>query len=258
MTHRVDMCPCMSLVVGMPLKTFEVPKYAQIVEAIQARIGDGTYQRGAMIPSEAQLGAEFGVSRTVVVRALGILEQDGWVEAEQGRGRFVRRTESRQASMAGVGGGVLEREKTAGVELLFVGLAEAPARAAYALGIAEGAPVAARRHRLTSEIGPVELGTLYVPVDLAAGTDLLESRPLPEGVVAHLAARKGVLCQEAADRIGARMPTTAEARTLEITRREPVLTVLVTGFDAAGKARFAVDAVIPASRRELEDRFPLS
>jgi GntR family transcriptional regulator len=244
--------------IAMPLKAFEVPKYAQIVETLQARIGDGTYARGALIPSEAQLGGEFGVSRTVVVRALAILEQDGWIAAEQGRGRFVRRTQSREAGMTGVGQGVLRPEGGVGVELLFVGLVEAPSRAAFALGVEPGSPVAARKHVLTSEIGPVELATLYVPADLAAGTDLLEAVPLPVGVVAHLAARKGVHCEEAADRIGARMPTAAEARTLAITRREPVLTVLVTGFDTDGVARFVVDALIPPTRRELEDRFPLS
>lgn len=240
------------------MKTFEVPKYARIVEALQARIGDGTYARGAVIPSEAQLGAEFGASRTVVVRALAILEQDGWIAAEQGRGRFVRRTQPREASMAGVGEGVLRPDGGVDSELLFVGVVEAPNRAASALGLAPGAAVAARKHVLTSEIGPVELATLYVPAELAAGTGLLDPAPLTDGVVAHLAARKGVRCEQATDRIGARMPTAAEARMLAMTRREPVLTVLLTGFDSEGVARFAVDALIPPSRRELEDRFPLS
>jgi GntR family transcriptional regulator len=63
------------------------PKYAAVVNAVQQRIEDGTYLPGATIPSETQLMDEFKTSRPTVVRALGILQQDGWIESEQGRVR---------------------------------------------------------------------------------------------------------------------------------------------------------------------------
>jgi GntR family transcriptional regulator len=73
--------------------SFEIgaPKYAQIVKALQERIETGFYPFGAMLPSEYQLVEEFGVSRSTIARALEILRYQGWVDAEQGRGRFVRR-----------------------------------------------------------------------------------------------------------------------------------------------------------------------
>lgn len=51
--------------------------------------------------------------------------------------------------------------------------------------------------------------------------------------------------------------TTEEARLLEIARRECVLTVWVVGYDVDGLARFVTDAVLPATRRDLEDDFPI-
>src|SRR6266581_2858134 len=69
---------------------FAPPKYAQIVNAIQRRIGDGTYPPGALLPSETQLVREFGVSRPTVVRALEVLRSQGWIDREHGRGSFVR------------------------------------------------------------------------------------------------------------------------------------------------------------------------
>ena len=45
---------------------------------------------GAALPSESQLCAEFKVSRPTVLKALGILKQDGWIESQQGKGSFVR------------------------------------------------------------------------------------------------------------------------------------------------------------------------
>lgn len=66
------------------------PKYAVVANTIEKRITRGTYRAGMRIPSEQQLMAEFEVSRPTVVRALEILARDGLINAQQGRGRFVR------------------------------------------------------------------------------------------------------------------------------------------------------------------------
>src|SRR4051794_382576 len=73
----------------MPIE-YSPPKYVTIVNALQARIEDGTYASGVMLPSETVLMGEFNASRPTVVRALEILRQDGWIETQQGKGRFAR------------------------------------------------------------------------------------------------------------------------------------------------------------------------
>jgi GntR family transcriptional regulator len=123
----------------MGSQSFELPKYAQMVNAIQQRITDGTYAPGAAIPTEPQLGAEFGVSRTVVVRALGILQQDGWLDAEQGRGRFVRPQRARATNLGGPGREILTETVETEVTVLDVGIIDAPPGVSAALGLAKAA-----------------------------------------------------------------------------------------------------------------------
>src|SRR6266436_4575022 len=66
------------------------PKYAQVVAEIKRRIERGHYSPGSLLPSEHQLGDEFGVSRPTVVKALAVLRQEGWIGTQQGKGSFVR------------------------------------------------------------------------------------------------------------------------------------------------------------------------
>ncbi|MFE9630565.1 GntR family transcriptional regulator [Streptomyces sp. NPDC006463] len=61
--------------------------YLTISEALQARIAQGAYPDG--LPSEAEIGREFGVARTTVRRALHALEQAGDVTTIAGVGRQV-------------------------------------------------------------------------------------------------------------------------------------------------------------------------
>ncbi|MFD6872937.1 MULTISPECIES: GntR family transcriptional regulator [unclassified Streptomyces] len=55
-----------------------------IAEALRTRIATGTYVEG--LPSEAEIGREFGIARTTVRRALGELEESGDVVAVPGVG----------------------------------------------------------------------------------------------------------------------------------------------------------------------------
>ncbi|WP_121633869.1 FadR/GntR family transcriptional regulator [Tropicibacter alexandrii] len=60
-----------------------------VLRALRARIERGEFKPGDRLPSEAQLTAEFDVSRTVVREAIASLRADGLVEPRQGAGVFV-------------------------------------------------------------------------------------------------------------------------------------------------------------------------
>jgi GntR family transcriptional regulator, uxu operon transcriptional repressor len=49
---------------------------------------------GARLPTERQLAQQLGVTRAAVRHAFGVLEAQGWVSREVGRGTFLRATES--------------------------------------------------------------------------------------------------------------------------------------------------------------------
>jgi DNA-binding FadR family transcriptional regulator len=62
---------------------------ARVVEGLKQRILDGSLAPGVKLPSEAELIAAYGVSRTVVREAVTRLRAEGLVETFQGRGSFV-------------------------------------------------------------------------------------------------------------------------------------------------------------------------
>ena len=62
----------------------------QVREALAARIAGDSLKPGDRLPSERELIAEFGVSRTVVRDAIARLRAEGQVESRQGAGVFVR------------------------------------------------------------------------------------------------------------------------------------------------------------------------
>ncbi len=63
--------------------------YEQIVEQIQRRIMDGDLKPGDQLPSERELGKQFGVSRTSIREAIRVLTLMGLVEVNHGRGTFI-------------------------------------------------------------------------------------------------------------------------------------------------------------------------
>lgn len=71
---------------------FKVPRerlYQRVATQIQDLVVAGTLKVGDKLPSEAELGEQFGVSRTVIREATRSLVQRGLLSSEPGRGTFV-------------------------------------------------------------------------------------------------------------------------------------------------------------------------
>jgi GntR family transcriptional regulator, transcriptional repressor for pyruvate dehydrogenase complex len=69
----------------------------EVAERIAAEIRTGSLAPGARLPTEAELVAAMGVSRTVVREAVAALRADGLVITRQGLGAFVASDSSRAA-----------------------------------------------------------------------------------------------------------------------------------------------------------------
>jgi GntR family transcriptional regulator len=73
----------------MRLKKGPIPLYYQLERALRKRIQAREVDGGTPFPTERDLCDEYGVSRTTVRQALMILEREGLLKREQGRGTFV-------------------------------------------------------------------------------------------------------------------------------------------------------------------------
>lgn len=63
-------------------------KYYDLMEDLREKILSGEVKPGEKIPSENQLSSEYEVSRQTVRKALQILQNEGYIYAEHGRGTF--------------------------------------------------------------------------------------------------------------------------------------------------------------------------
>ena len=67
-----------------------LPYYAQLAAILRTGIDEGQWAPGDALPSEAELGTTYGLSRPAVRQALSELVLEGRVVREKGRGTFVR------------------------------------------------------------------------------------------------------------------------------------------------------------------------
>jgi GntR family transcriptional regulator len=236
------------------------PKYAQLVQTLQRRIEAGDYPPGTLLPSENQLIQEFSVSRPTVVAALRVLREQGWIESQQGKGRFVRgrpAMASIEQKRPGQAYLTTPEADTTG-DVVEVSAVTAPNRVGVLLDVQPKSKVFVRRRLIVRNAEPTELVSLWLPLDLSGGTDLTSDEPLQQGLREHLQARKGVRFDHIVEQITARMPSADEARQLGMPRNVPLLAVFGAVRDASGRPLAVVEVLLPADRHELEDAYPIT
>jgi GntR family transcriptional regulator len=68
-----------------------IPVYIQISDAIRARIQNGKLPPDSVLPPSEQICEELGITRMTLRQAYNVLAREGLVDAQRGRGTFVRR-----------------------------------------------------------------------------------------------------------------------------------------------------------------------
>ncbi len=79
---------------GQLARTYErsrVPLYLQVASALRRRIEEGQWQAGQKISTLEELESEFQVARVTVRQAVDLLQKEGLVQRQQGKGTFVTR-----------------------------------------------------------------------------------------------------------------------------------------------------------------------
>jgi GntR family transcriptional regulator, histidine utilization repressor len=214
-----------------------VAPYLRVKQYLKTQLSQGRWPPGALMPSEAELVAQFGVSRMTVNRALRELQGEGLVERVQGVGTFA-------AQLARVSSTLTIRDLHEEIE------ERATAALATQLGLEPGAAVF---HTLIVHhdngvalqcedryVNPAR-APHYLGVDFTATTPtnyLLQVAPL----------------WEAQYTIEASVATEQEARLLGIGRGEPCL-VVVRRTVSRGVPITIARLVHPGSRYQLEGRF---
>ena len=237
---------------GAPARSAPQPPYARVKQFLKDALGDGRWAPGEQMPSEAELVAQFGVSRMTVHRALRELQDAGLITRLQGVGTFAA-TLNRVSSTLTINDiqEEIERRGHRHEAVVHVKRAEAaPAALAQRLGLQPGATVFHTLivHRedgvaLQCEdryVNPAA-APRYLEADFARVTPthyLLDVAPLWEAQVS----------------IEAALPTAQEARLLGVERVDPCL-VVVRRTVSRGVPVTLARLVHPGSRYTLESQF---
>ena len=220
--------------------TSGVPRYRQLADRLRGAILDGRLPPGAPLPSEAELGAQYGVARLTVRQAVGQLRAEGWVETAQGVGSRVReygqpapieiQPEVHQDPGAPV---LIYRHHPAWGLLAPTRIAREPAspEVARRLGLEPGARVLVRARLIGPEGGPVrQLADSFMPAALAQRVPAVAHRdPGPGGYLAAIAAA-GIVTRTVLT-VGGRMPLPDEAAALGLGPGRPVLVLWRTTYN---------------------------
>jgi 2-aminoadipate transaminase len=75
----------------------DVPLYRQLYQYYSTQIELGQLQMGERLPATRELAGQLGVNRTTIAAAYELLEADGWITGEVGRGSFVKARGTRKA-----------------------------------------------------------------------------------------------------------------------------------------------------------------
>lgn len=241
------------------------PAYRQVVDELRRRVRVGQYQPGSALPAEPELAEEFGVSRSLVNRALSVLRTEGWVRPERGRGTTVnplpvlrRSTIARQgraAREAGAARGAFAAEVAAAGfsprSNSAVREIPAPDDIAAELGIEPGAPAIERRRVMYADNIPVQVAVSWLPASIAAGTPIAQQDPGPGGIYSRLA-DIGHAPARFRELTRVRTPDDGEARALHLDGDHRVYEITRTARDADGLVVEVNRIVLAAHQWELE------
>jgi GntR family transcriptional regulator len=162
--------------------TSPVPLHAQLEEIFLRRIRDGDAQAGSRLPSEDELVALHGVSRTTVRTAIQSLIARGMVEIRRGKGTFVTEPVITQelTALTGFVEDMHALGKKASATVLDRRLVAASETVARQLAVPRGASVARIQRVRLADGSPLSFDETYLPKELGEKVmaDDLENQPI--------------------------------------------------------------------------------
>ncbi len=227
-----------------------VARYYRLYELLSAALQDGTFPPQSALPSEPQLCARHGISRTTVRRALDRLAREGRIVRRRGSGTFARPQRIRprlSVEMHALSDGPAAVDGTATTTLRF-DTAPVP-QALRALAVEIGA-TAYRLERLLSGQGqPLSLTAAYLPEPIGRRVQ----RPVPgRASLITMLARLERPAAAVRYSVGA-VPADADAaRALQVPLGSALVRVRAVLTGDAGELRAVVESHCRSDRLQLK------
>lgn len=220
------------------------PKYRRIAADLRERIRSGAYPAGSVLPAQRKLGEEYAVTLMTVRQALQLLEDDGLIAQQAGRGTYVlpQRPSHDLQSLRSLAEDLASQGLTLRTDVLGRQERQLPARVAAQLGAGPSARGLRLERLRTVEGRPVVHQVSWVPQPWGAlvrdcdfGTEPLY------GALARVCS---LAVARAVETLGARGLPEQLARRLEQPPGRPVLAMERVTFDGHDRAFVADTAIV--------------
>lgn len=213
-----------------------LPYYVQLKEIIRARMETGEWAAGDRLPSEAELCAMFGVSRTVVRQALQELTYEGLVKRRKGKGSFVVRpkiSEQLVQKLTGFYQDMVQQGYAPVTEVLTQRVVPASGEIAGYLNIEAGTPIIEIERLRSVDDVPIVLVTTYIPSALCP--DLIHEDLRNQSLYELLESRYHLVVTRGRRTIQSVLADGAQAKLLGIAKGAPLFRLDSTSFLADGR-----------------------
>lgn len=238
----------------MPLldRNTTTPLYRQIRDLLLEELQGGAIAPGGRIPSEAELGARYGVSRITVKQAIQALVHEGLLYRRQGKGTFVSRPRvphdlNRITSFSQQ---MVSRGLHPTTRLLEAEIIAARGRVREALAVPGGTLVTKLRRLRLADGEPMGVQTAYIPVELCP--DLIDALP-KDASLYHLLKEKYRLSPvKALENYTAIVLDAHEARLLDVPEESPALAAERISYLPDNRALEYVVSILRADRYTLQ------
>lgn len=209
------------------------PTVEKMVTDLRDEIKSGVYGKpgSGRIPTTSEIQKRFGTSRSTIYTVLQLLRSEGLVQ-QKGKYLFV----SEQFEIEGITKNfeqflrsqnhdvAIENIITPAVEIM-------PYEASVLFGITTGVRVVHRERKQGTDSLPLRIAENWYPVHLA-GQFIDEMRQNDRmDVVGAIKEAHGVYIVKSTDELIARIPTSKEAKILNISRTEPIVEIRRSNFD---------------------------
>ena len=210
-----------------------IPLYAQLEKILLKRITSGEFLPGDMIPSEIELGSEYGISRITVRKAIEGLVTEGLLTKKRGRGTIVNApkfvddtfslqsfTEKTDQSDGEFSTTVLDVEDTVASSLI-----------ALHMGIEEEERVLHIKRLRFSDGNPIGYFENYILGELNLGSE----EDYSKSIYRLIEEKCGISIKEAKREISSVLADREISHYLDMERPSPVLSMKTYSYDISGR-----------------------
>jgi GntR family transcriptional regulator, N-acetylglucosamine utilization regulator len=233
-------------------KTSPIPYYLQLAEMLRRDLAERCPpQQVCQLPSENELATLHGITRTTVRRALDVVERDGWIYRQKGKGSFaaVRRVEHDLTQLVSTTEYMRERGWLLTTRVVSLDRLPAPPEITRALDLPDGAPCY-RLCRLRVVDGePISVQTSHLPAALCPN---LEDNDLTGSLYRLLEARYDLRLWTGREILRARCTLPYEQQLLAVPHCTPVMDMERVSYAVSGQAVEYLEAVWRGDRYDFK------